>query len=119
MTQPSVAILGASTDRGKFGNKSVRAHLSKGYTVYPVNPKGEVIEGLNRPYHVAVDPVKAKAAAQGLWIEPTANHTRAWHRSWSEEAGFLAPSYELGPRTELDLSASLAKYRTLAAEFRA
>ena len=46
MTQPSVAILGASSDRGKFGNKSVRAHLSQGYTVYPINPKGDSIEGL-------------------------------------------------------------------------
>ncbi len=43
---PSVAILGASTDRTKFGNKSVRAHLQQGYTVYPVNPKATEIEGL-------------------------------------------------------------------------
>ena len=43
---PSVAILGASTDRTKFGNKSVRAHLAQGYTVYPVNSKGGEIEGL-------------------------------------------------------------------------
>ncbi len=43
---PTVAILGASADRSKFGNKSVRAHQQQGYTVYPVNPKAEVIEGL-------------------------------------------------------------------------
>lgn len=43
---PTVAILGASTDRSKFGNKSVRAHQKQGFTVYPVNPKAEVIEGL-------------------------------------------------------------------------
>lgn len=43
---PTVAILGASTDRSKFGNKSVRAHQQQGFTVYPVNPKAEVIEGL-------------------------------------------------------------------------
>jgi predicted CoA-binding protein len=43
---PNVAILGASTDRSKFGNKAVRAFLAKGYTVYPVNPKGGEIEGL-------------------------------------------------------------------------
>jgi len=46
MSQPTVAILGASADRSKFGNKSVRAHLQQGYTVYPVNPKGGTIEGL-------------------------------------------------------------------------
>lgn len=43
---PTVAILGASTDRSKFGNKSVRAHLAKGFTVYPINPKADEIEGL-------------------------------------------------------------------------
>ena len=46
MSKPTVAILGASSDRSKFGNKSVRAHLRQGYEVYPVNPKGGEIEGL-------------------------------------------------------------------------
>lgn len=46
MSKPSVAILGASADRAKFGNKSVRAHRRRGYDVYPVNPKAETIEGL-------------------------------------------------------------------------
>ena len=46
MSKPSVAILGASADRSKFGNKAVRAHLQQGYDVFPVNPKGGVIEGL-------------------------------------------------------------------------
>jgi uncharacterized protein len=43
---PTVAILGASSDHTKFGNKAVRAFLAKGYTVYPVNPKGGEVEGL-------------------------------------------------------------------------
>ncbi|HUY88040.1 MAG TPA: CoA-binding protein [Pirellulales bacterium] len=46
MSKPSIAILGASADRTKFGNKAVRAHLQQGYDVYPVNPKGGEIEGL-------------------------------------------------------------------------
>jgi predicted CoA-binding protein len=46
MTKPTVAILGASANRSKFGNKSVRAHLQKGYEVFPVNPRGGEIEGL-------------------------------------------------------------------------
>lgn len=45
-SKPTVAILGASSDRSKFGNKSVRAHLARGYDVYPINPKGGMIEGL-------------------------------------------------------------------------
>ncbi|MEN1679460.1 MAG: CoA-binding protein [Planctomycetota bacterium] len=43
---PTVAVLGASADRSKYGNKSVRAHIAQGYDVYPVNPKGGEIEGL-------------------------------------------------------------------------
>ncbi|REK19152.1 MAG: CoA-binding protein [Planctomycetota bacterium] len=46
MSKPTVAIVGASADRAKFGNKSVRAHVQAGYDVYPVNPKGGQIEGL-------------------------------------------------------------------------
>lgn len=46
MSKPTVAILGASADRTKFGNKSVRAHLQQGFEVFPVNPKGGEIEGL-------------------------------------------------------------------------
>ena len=46
MAKPAVAILGASADRSKFGNKAIRAHLQQGYEVYPVNPKGGEIEGL-------------------------------------------------------------------------
>ncbi len=38
--------MGASTNRKKFGNKSVRAHLQQGYDVYPVNPTATEIEGL-------------------------------------------------------------------------
>ena len=46
MAQPTVAVVGASADRSKYGNKSVRAHLQQGYAVYPINPKGGEIEGL-------------------------------------------------------------------------
>ena len=44
--KPTVAILGASRDRRKYGNKSVRAHLLQGYEVFPVNPHATEIEGL-------------------------------------------------------------------------
>ncbi len=44
--QKTVAIIGASANREKYGNKSVRAHLKQGWKVFPVNPKETEIEGL-------------------------------------------------------------------------
>ncbi len=46
MTTRTVAVIGAGSDRRKFGNKSVRAHLAAGFTVYPVHPTADVVEGL-------------------------------------------------------------------------
>jgi len=42
----SIAVVGASRNRSKFGNKCVRAYALAGWTVYPVNPREEEIEGL-------------------------------------------------------------------------
>jgi predicted CoA-binding protein len=46
MAQPTIAIVGASSDPSKFGNKAIKAYRQRGYDVYPVNPKGGKIEGL-------------------------------------------------------------------------
>jgi uncharacterized protein len=43
---PSVAVIGASSDHSKWGNKAVRAFQQRGYTVYPVNPNESTVEGL-------------------------------------------------------------------------
>lgn len=58
MSCPTVAIIGASTDRTKFGNKSVRAHQAQGYEVFPINPKGGEIEGLKAFKAIAEVPVE-------------------------------------------------------------
>ena len=39
-------VIGASTNRAKFGNKAVRAYLRQNHDVLPVNPRADVIEGL-------------------------------------------------------------------------
>jgi hypothetical protein len=41
-----VAVIGASNDRRKFGNKAVRAFLRQGYDVVPINLHEARIEGL-------------------------------------------------------------------------
>ena len=46
MSEFSVAVIGASHDRRKYGNKAVRAYAENGYVVFPVNPNEATIEGL-------------------------------------------------------------------------
>lgn len=41
-----VAVIGASNNRQKFGNKAVRAFLREGATVIPIHPTEPEIEGL-------------------------------------------------------------------------
>ena len=86
----TIAIIGASSNQRKFGNKAVRAFRQEGYTVYPVNPRETEIEGLTafksildlpvRPHMVSVylpPPVLSKVlpdiATKGcdeLWLNP-------------------------------------------------
>src|SRR5262245_41205460 len=44
--RPTVAVIGASANRTKYSNKSVRAHVRAGYDVYPIHPRETVIEAL-------------------------------------------------------------------------
>jgi hypothetical protein len=41
----NVAVIGASNDRRKFGNKALRAYANRGHDVYPVNSHEAFIEG--------------------------------------------------------------------------
>lgn len=46
MTPKTVAVIGASADRSKYGNKAVRAFRDAGWTVFPVHPTLEEVEGI-------------------------------------------------------------------------
>lgn len=47
MSEPrSVAVIGASNDRRKYGNKAVRAYRDTGWRVFPVNPNETEVEDL-------------------------------------------------------------------------
>ena len=41
----TVAIIGASSHRSKFGNKALRAFEHKGYRVFAINPNEREVEG--------------------------------------------------------------------------
>src|SRR6185295_11423144 len=49
-----VAVIGASNDRRKFGNRAVRAFQQQGYTVVPINPHDTEVEGL-KAYRSVLD----------------------------------------------------------------
>jgi uncharacterized protein len=49
-----VAVIGASADRRKFGNKAVRAFVRQGYDVVPINPHEASVEGL-KAYRSVLD----------------------------------------------------------------
>ena len=50
----TVAVVGASSDRRKFGNKALRAFAAEGYTVFAINPNEEAVEGL-QTYNSVLD----------------------------------------------------------------
>ena len=41
------AVVGASSDRAKYGNKVLRCYLQHSLTAWPVNPNESIIEGLD------------------------------------------------------------------------
>ena len=64
----TVAVIGASTDRSKFGNKAVRAYQQQGFTVWPVNPKQATVEGL--PAFASVADVPARPDLVSVYLPP-------------------------------------------------
>ena len=50
----TVAVVGASSNRAKFGNKALRAFQAQGYHVLPINPNDPEVEGL-RTYASVLD----------------------------------------------------------------
>jgi predicted CoA-binding protein len=51
---PVIAVIGASSDRHKFGNKALRAFRKQGFTVVPINPHEREVEG-ERAYPSVLD----------------------------------------------------------------
>ena len=65
---PSVAVIGASGDRSKWGNKSVRAFQQRGYTVFPINPTEPTVEGL--PAYKSIAEVPQRSGTVTVYVRP-------------------------------------------------
>jgi predicted CoA-binding protein len=99
------AVVGASDNRAKFGNRIYRVLRERGYVVYPVNPTMETVEG-DRAYPDVgslppgvevldfvippprVPPVLDQAKAAGI--------TRIWLQPGAESPEVLAHAATLG-----------------------
>ena len=55
------AVVGASSDREKYGNKVLRAYQQHGHEVYPINPRADEIEGIKAYPSLASVPVRLRA----------------------------------------------------------
>lgn len=106
MSNLTVAVVGASADRAKYGNKSVRAHQAAGYEVYPVNPKGGTIEGLTAYRSLAEIPIDHLSRVS-VYLPPAAGLTlldeiaakgcdEVWFNPGSESAELLAKARATG-----------------------
>jgi len=58
MNQKRFAVVGATDNPEKYGNRVVKNLRERGYEVYPVNPKLEEVEGLKCYPSIAEIPVR-------------------------------------------------------------
>ena len=64
----TVAVIGASNVKEKFGNKAVRAYLRQGWTVYPVNPREREVEGLKT--YASITDIPGPVTRATLYLPP-------------------------------------------------
>ena len=97
----TVAVIGASSNRQKFGNRALRAFERQGYRVIPVNPNEPEVEGHKtypsvldipgqvdmatvyvpvRPGLTVMDQLAKKGVAE-VWLNPGADDDRVVQRA--------------------------------------
>lgn len=101
----TVAIIGASADRSKYSNKAIRAYLSKGWIVYPVNPNLIEIEGI--PCYKSIEDVPDPIDRISIYVPPQIGkillptiakkkHNELYINPGAEDAELIQKATELG-----------------------
>jgi uncharacterized protein len=103
-----VAVIGASSNRNKFGNKALRAFEHQGYTVIPINPNEPEVEGhrtypsvLDVPGDIDMATVYVPPHVGVLVMEDLARKRipEIWLNPGADDAAVVARARELGLHT--------------------
>ena len=97
-----VAVIGASTDRSKYGNKAVRAFVNHGDQVVPINPSEPEVEGL-KAYRSVLD-VPGQIDMATFYVPPKVGETLI-----EEVAKKRIPEVWLNPGADSDSLADRAR----------
>jgi predicted CoA-binding protein len=101
-----VAVVGASSDRNKFGNKALRAFRAVGHTVVPINPNESEVEGL--PTYASVLDVPHAIDMATVYVPPEIGE-----RLIAEFAEKNIPEIWINPGAESDALLADARARKL------
>jgi uncharacterized protein len=105
LESPAFAVVGASTDRSKYGNKVLRCYLQHGKQVYPINPKAPEVEGQKAYAALADLPVKVEAISvitppaateQVVREAAAAGVTHVWMQPGAESDAAIRTAESLG-----------------------
>ena len=104
----TVAVIGASSDRNKFGNKALRAFAKQGYSVIPINPNEREVEGYRTYPSVLAVPGEIDMAT--LYVQPAVGVRvieelaqkkipEVWLNPGADDPSVVTRARELGVRT--------------------
>jgi predicted CoA-binding protein len=110
----TVAVVGASRNRNKFGNKALRAFAQQGYDVVPIHPTASEVEGhkayasvLDVPGHIDIVTVYVPPGPGVVIMEQLAQLVgveEIWLNPGADDDAVVARARELGLKTILACS---------------
>jgi hypothetical protein len=113
MSAKTVAVIGASSNRSKFGNKALRAYERQGYKVLAINPNEREVEG--HPTYASVLDVPGPIDIATVYVQPEIGVTvmddlakkripEVWLNPGADDPRVVARARELGLKTILACS---------------